>query len=181
VLCTLLRVEKPSLQTVIVKGDIIITAATKNTIMTRSKTRVEPAQFTRVPFPVKALKLLLHELQTNGEVSTLAAPTAPLGAEFDDEDSDWSDEEKVKDDRFSFLADVMGPGGLSFDEDDVLANNDDEDLQKDPISQIDLRAHVTSFIGESAAHDADGFGALVGQLNAEEMIVVQRILQGQRS
>jgi hypothetical protein len=45
----------------------------------------------------------------------------------------------VKDDRFSFLADVMGPGGLSFDEDDVLANNDDEDLQKDPVSQIDLR------------------------------------------
>jgi hypothetical protein len=54
-------------------------------------------------------------------------------------DSDWSDEEKVKDDRFAFLADVMAAGGLSFDEDDVLANNDDEDLQKDPVSQIDLR------------------------------------------
>jgi hypothetical protein len=58
-LCTLLRAERPSLQTVIVKGDIIITAATKNSksyflsfecqrvcltipaaIMTRSKTRV---------------------------------------------------------------------------------------------------------------------------------------------
>jgi hypothetical protein len=61
-------------------------------------------------------------------------------------DSDWSDEEKVKDDRFAYLADIMAAGGLSFDEDDVLANNDDEDLQKDPVSQIDLRvsAHMAS-------------------------------------
>ncbi|KAI9510750.1 ARM repeat-containing protein [Russula earlei] len=178
-LCTLLRAGRPSLQTVEVKGDIIITAATKDTIMTRSKTRVAPPQFTRVPFPVKALKLLLHELQTNGEVATLAAPTAPIDAESDDGDSDWSDEEKVKDDRVAFLSDVIGVGGVSFDEDDVLANNDDEDLQKDPVSQIDLRAHVTSFIRESAGRDADGFGALVGQLSAEEMIVVQRALQEQ--
>jgi len=178
-LCALLRAERPSLQAVVVKGDIIITATTNDTIMTRSKTKVEPPQFTRVQFPVKALKLLLHELQTNGEVATLAAPTAPLDTEDDDGDSDWSDEEKVKDDRFAFLADVMAAGGLSFDEDDVLANNDDEDLQKDPVSQIDLRAHVTAFIRESAARDADGFGTLVGQLSAEEMIVVQRALQEQ--
>lgn len=42
----------------------------------------------------------------------------------------------------------MAAGGLSFDEDDVLANNDDEDLQKDPVSQIDLRVstHMASQI-----------------------------------
>jgi hypothetical protein len=99
----------------------------------------EPPQFTRVPFPVKALKLLLHELQANGEAASIAAPTAPLDTGSDDGDSDWSDEEKVKDDRYSFLADVIGVGGVPFDEDEVLANNDDEDLQKDPVSQIDLR------------------------------------------
>ena len=98
-------------------------------------------------FPVKALKLLLHELQTNGEVASMAAPTAPLDTASDDGDSDWSDEEKVKDDRFAFLADVMGVGGgLPFDEDDVLANNDDEDLQKDLVSQIDLRVSCCSHV-----------------------------------
>lgn len=101
----------------------------------------EPPQFTRVPFPVKALKLLLHELQANGEAASIAAPTAPLDTGSDDGDSDWSDEEKVKDDRYSFLADVIGVGGVPFDEDDILANNDDEDLQKDPVLQIDL--HVS--------------------------------------
>ena len=35
---------------------------------------------------------------------------------------------------------MMGVGGPSFDEDDdLVASNDDEDLQKDPISLIDLR------------------------------------------
>ena len=99
----------------------------------------EPPQFTRVPFPVKALKLLLHELQANGEVASIAVPTAPLDAGSDDGDSDWSDEEKVRDDRYAFLADVLAGGGVLFDEDDVLANNDDEDLKNDPVSQIDLR------------------------------------------
>ena len=103
----------------------------------------EPPQFTRVPFPVKALKLLLHELQTNGEAASIAAPTAPLDAKSDDGDSDWSDEEKVKDDRYAFLADALGVGGVPFDEDEVLANNDDEDLQQDPVSQIDLRVSGT--------------------------------------
>lgn len=106
---------------------------------------VEPPQFTRVPFPVKALKLLLHELQTNGEVASITAPTAPLDTGSDDGDSDWSDEEKVKDDRYAFLADMIGVGGVPFDEDEVLANNDDEDLQKDPVSQIDLRVSGMKF------------------------------------
>ena len=42
------------------------------------------------------------------------------------------------------MADMIGVGGPSFDEeDDLLTSNDDEDLQKDPISLIDL--HVRSF------------------------------------
>jgi len=139
-----------------------------------------PPQFTRVPFPVKALKLLLHELEPSGEA---AAPSAPLDAQFDDGDSDWSDEERVKEERFSFLADIMGVGGPSFDEEDQLvgSTNDDEDLQKDPISLIDLRAHITSFLKESVARDADGFGVVAGQLGAEEMIVMQRALQQTQS
>jgi hypothetical protein len=102
-----------------------------------------------VPFPVKALKLLLHELQTNGEAASMAAPTAPLDTASDDGDSDWSDEEKVKDDRYALLADAIGVGGMPFDEDDVFGNNDDEDLQKDPVSQIDLRVSGSRIVGLS--------------------------------
>ncbi len=101
-----------------------------------------------------------------------------------------------------FLSDVLGIGGPSFDEDDdnLFASNDDEDLQKDPISQVDLRvrfhfhrnrcgygadrglqAHITAFIRESAGRDAEGFAVLVGQLGAEEMIVLQRALEQEQS
>jgi importin-9 len=68
-------------------------------------------------------------------------------------DSDWSDEEKVKDDRFSFLADMIGVGGPSFDDDDVIANNDDEDLRKDPVSQIDLRVSPSAPVFSLAVID----------------------------
>jgi hypothetical protein len=61
-LCGLLASERSSLRAVMVKDGIIITP-----------------QFTRVPFPVKALKLLLHELEPSGEASS-----APLDAQFDD-------------------------------------------------------------------------------------------------
>jgi hypothetical protein len=57
---------------------------------------------------------------------------------------DWSDEDKFRDDRFSYLAEVMDPGNLSFDEDDVFTNIDYEDLREDPASQIDLRVRVQS-------------------------------------
>jgi len=129
----------------------------------------EPPQFTRVSFPVKALKLLLHELQPNGEAASIAAPTARLDAESDDGNSDWSDEEKVKDDRYAFLADVIGGvGGVPFDEDEVLANNDDEDLQKDPVSQIDLRV-------SAASHLYLQWGMFVGQVSRILTIVLDLV------
>lgn len=42
-----------------------------------------PHEFTSITFPVKALKLLLHDLQTNGEAASMAAPD---GASVDSDD-----------------------------------------------------------------------------------------------
>jgi hypothetical protein len=39
---------------------------------------------------------------------------------------------------------MIGVGGPSFDEDDIITNNDDEDLRKDPVSHIDLRVSTSS-------------------------------------
>lgn len=33
---------------------------------------------------------------------------------------------------------MLGPRGAAFDDDDVPDDNDDEDLQHDPISQMDM-------------------------------------------
>jgi hypothetical protein len=36
------------------------------------------------------------------------------------------------------LSEMLGPKGVAFDNDEVLDDNDDEDLKKDPISQMDM-------------------------------------------
>lgn len=46
----------------------------------------------------------------------------------------------------AFLSDLIsGPGGLPFDNDDLLEAVDDEDLKNDPVSQMDMK------VGEGSA------------------------------
>jgi hypothetical protein len=67
------------LQEVIVRGDLVITEANRDStlrsklekpftdgaaIMTRSRTKSSPNQYTAAPFPLKALKIILKELQS---------------------------------------------------------------------------------------------------------------------
>lgn len=84
---------------------------------------------------MKALKLLLHDIQSGGESATI--PIAP-----DDDDKDWSDAESDDGGRgreFEYLSDLVGPKGLAFDNDDLLDTDDDEDLKDDPISQMNMQ------------------------------------------
>lgn len=66
-LCKLFTVPSDAIRRVVVKGDLIITDANRNKIMTRSRTRAQPNTYTEIPFPVKALKLLLKDLQAEGK------------------------------------------------------------------------------------------------------------------
>ncbi|KDQ62857.1 hypothetical protein JAAARDRAFT_146629 [Jaapia argillacea MUCL 33604] len=175
--------ERPSLQQLTVKGDIIVTPGPKNVIMTRSRTKTTPVQFTSVPFPVKALKLLLHDLHSGGESATLNTQGEDLDVDSDDGDEDWTEEEKLnqgfKQDEFAFLSEMIGPKGVPFDSDDILEDNDDDDLKNDPVSQMDMKAHLISFFKECASRNTNNFSDVVGQLNAEEMVVVRRIISEQ--
>lgn len=52
---------------------------------------VAPHEFTKIPFPVKALKLIVNDLHSNGESATMGTITAQagsVGAESDDGVSD---------------------------------------------------------------------------------------------
>lgn len=57
------------LASVMVKGDLIVT--TSDCIMTRSKARQNPDQYTLIPAPIKIIKILVEELSVHGEVSHL--------------------------------------------------------------------------------------------------------------
>ncbi|KAJ7823248.1 ARM repeat-containing protein [Mycena leptocephala] len=176
-LCQLFVSERPSLQNLMVKGDIIVKPEAQNVIMTRSRTKLSPHEFSSIPFPVKALKLLLHDVQSGGESATITAQGESYEVDSDDGDEDWAEEENVKpNDEFEFLSELIGPKGMAFDNDDVLEEEDDEDLQKDPVSTMDMQEHLLSFFRECAARNTSNFSAVVDQMSAEEMLVIRRVI-----
>lgn len=130
----LFTMPSPALQNVLVRGDLIINENNRNKIMTRSRTKATPNEYTQVPFPLKALKLLLKDVSAEGKGKSKGDE---LGIEDDDGDEDWDDDDPLASagpaDEFAFLSDWLddGPG-----END--AQDDDEDLKSDPLAQIDL-------------------------------------------
>ncbi|PAV22617.1 ARM repeat-containing [Pyrrhoderma noxium] len=178
-LCQLFVSERPGLQNLTVKGDLIVKPETRDVIITRSRAKQTPHEFTRISFPVKALKIIINDLRSNGESATMAAQGGVIDADSDDGDDDWEDEDSVNPlnkDEIAFLSDILGPKGTAFDEDDIPGDDDDEDLKNDPISQMDMTSHLISFMKESAARNTNNFSEIVGQTSAEEMLVIQRVL-----
>ncbi|KAF8832761.1 hypothetical protein HHX47_DHR1001493 [Lentinula edodes] len=138
-----------------------------------------PIEFTSVSFPVKAIKILLHEVQSGGEPATMGN-TQDFADDVDSDDGDdnWADAGDVtKDSEFEFLSELIGPKGMAFDNDDILDDSDDEDLKGDPISQIDMQGHLVSFLRECAARNTNHFSSVVDQLSAEETLVVRQIVE----
>ncbi|KAJ7292991.1 armadillo-type protein [Mycena rebaudengoi] len=179
-LCQLFVSERPSLQNLMVKGDIIVKPETQNVIMTRSRTKLSPHEFSSIPFPVKALKLLLHDVQSGGESATITAQGDAYEVDSDDGDEEWAEEEKLNpNDEFEFLSELIGPKGMAFDNDDLLEEDDDEDLQKDPVSTMDMQAHLLSFFRECATRNTSNFSGVVDQMTAEEMLVIRRVVGAQ--
>jgi len=75
--------ERPSLQQVTVRGDMIINDDNRNIIMTRSRTRTHPNEFKQISFQTRALKYMLNEIQ-NAEKAGAAGGEGDLGIEADD-------------------------------------------------------------------------------------------------
>ncbi|KAI5998077.1 armadillo-type protein [Pisolithus albus] len=169
---------RPSLQNLTVKGDIIVKPESRNVIMTRSKTRTTPHEFTSIPFPVKVLKLLVRELRSDGESATI--PGGGFEVDSDDGDDQWTEEEQqhqgFKEDEFAFLSDMLGPRGANFDNDDILYESDDEDLKNDPVSRINMKEHLIGFFKECAAANTNNFAANVDRLSTEEILVIHQVV-----
>ncbi|KPV76594.1 uncharacterized protein RHOBADRAFT_52581 [Rhodotorula graminis WP1] len=175
---------RETLQHVQVKGDLVVTEANANRIMTRSRARANPDQFQPIPFPAKVLKLLLHDAQTAAQSSQ--AKNAPDDAVSDDEDDEWADEGAEftagNERDLDFLSEMLSSGGLNRymqggddDEEDEL---DEQDLHDDPIWQLDLSAHLSGFFRHAYEADQTSFRQLAETfLNEEEKGVLSHVLQ----
>ena len=97
------------------------------------------------------------------------------------QDEEWTEEEQLhqgfKADEFAFLSEMLGPRGAAFDNDDALDQGDDEDLRSDPVSTMDMRAHLLGFFKECAARNTGNFAAVVEQLTPEEVVVMRKAVE----
>ncbi|GAA6011372.1 hypothetical protein JCM10207_008317 [Rhodosporidiobolus poonsookiae] len=177
--------SRASLQQVQVKGDLLLTAANKDKIMTRARARANPDQFPPIPFPAKALKLLLQDAQTAAKQGG-APKGVPDDAVSDDEDDEWADEgaefTSGNERELDFLSDMLAGGGLSrymnSSADEADDDMDEQDLQDDPIWQLDLTTHLTGFFRQAYESDLGSFRQLAETyLNDEEKTVLTHLLQ----
>ncbi|KAF8336339.1 ARM repeat-containing protein [Cantharellus anzutake] len=172
-LCDLFLAPNLRLKEIDVKGDIIIRPETRDVVMTRSRAKQIPTEYERTKFPVKALKLILHELQATETLTK--EETKPDNVESDDGDDEWADDEifeGIKDEELVFLSDVLD------EVEKPESAEDDEDLKDDPVSQLDMRAYLLSFIQQCASADPNTFALIARQLTENEANVVQRIIIG---
>ncbi|KZT44292.1 ARM repeat-containing protein [Sistotremastrum suecicum HHB10207 ss-3] len=176
-LCQLFASDRSSLKQVHVQGDMLIMPETKDVIVTRARAKKTPHKFASIPFPLKALKLILSELRSEGDGERVDGQGNPaVDLDSDDGDEDWADEETqyqgFKKDEFEFLSEMLGPGGANFDNDEDV--DEDEDLLNDPVSQMDIKGHLVSFLRECGARNVNDISQLTNELNAEEILILQR-------
>ncbi|KAI5813349.1 armadillo-type protein [Pyronema omphalodes] len=83
------NLQDPRLAQIIVPGDLVIPTSTR--IMTRSRAKQTPDQYTMIPVPVKIIKLLVQELGGSAEVNSTKFFNS-TAADFEDDDEEgWED------------------------------------------------------------------------------------------
>ncbi|WVQ84827.1 hypothetical protein IAT38_006984 [Cryptococcus sp. DSM 104549] len=160
------------LEGVVVKGDLVISEVNRNTIMTRSRTRTNPNQFTQIPFPLKALKLILKDVSS--EPTAGGKGKTDLEIDEDDGDDEWDDDDALGTgtaDEFQFLSSWLETGAHDSD-----AQDDDEDLKSDPLAQIDIGQHLTQVLRHGYSANDNGMHALIEGLTDEEKGILRGVL-----
>ncbi|KAJ9105109.1 hypothetical protein QFC20_004396 [Naganishia adeliensis] len=157
----LLVSQRPSLQNIIVKGDLIIDESNRDS----------PHQYEQIKFPVRALKYLLNQLR-NSEVADAENRLLHGDVEVasDDGDDGWDDDDPLGSGNdlrdMAFLSDLMGGGFGGFkDFEDDKSPNTDEDLADDPLMQMDMAQHITKVLQEAYVNNVNDIHSTIAGLS----------------
>ncbi|KAI1336579.1 armadillo-type protein [Xylariaceae sp. FL0016] len=149
----------------IVKGDLIM--PTSDRIMTRSRTKKNPDQFTTIPAPLKILKVLIEELLSASGAGGAANAAAAAAAAFADEENDddgWEDDPDAVDLNLgSTKQDLMG-----YLEASNLRNRDDE-----------TQEYLTKFFVDSARENVANFNHWYELLTDDEKAKLREVAHAQ--
>lgn len=148
-----------------VKGDMIM--PTSDRIMTRSRAKQNPDQFTIIPVPLKILKVLVDELASASGMQSAATAAAAAAAQFvDDDESDdgWEDEGDTVDLSLGTTkSDLMG-----YLESNNMRNRDDETQQ-----------YLAEFFVKAASENIANFNEWYGGFTDDEKAKLQSLAHGQ--
>ncbi|EJU02679.1 ARM repeat-containing protein [Dacryopinax primogenitus] len=176
-LCQLFLSARPEVLEAPCQGSLIVRPELEGVIITRSKSKTAPIEYTTIPFKVKAIKLILGDITSDTEPAPgVSVPNLKLDLEEEEDDEEWADEEtvfqdRVRDDEFGFLSEAWG-------DDDFPDDMDDEDLKEDPVSKMDMQAYLFAFLRDCARNNTNDFARIVDELNVEEQMTLQRAMQG---
>ncbi|KAL1868216.1 hypothetical protein VTK73DRAFT_3809 [Phialemonium thermophilum] len=156
-LSKLYSLNDPRLAQTMVKGDLIITNSDK--IMTRSRAKQNPDQYTIIPAMLKILKVLIEELLSASGVQTAANAAAAAASEFidaeeDDGDDGWEDEPG---DTLDLSLGGTKGDLMSYIEGSGIRQRDDE-----------TQAYLTEFFIRAARENIAGFQDWYNMLTEEE-------------
>ncbi|KAI0482484.1 armadillo-type protein [Xylariaceae sp. FL0804] len=151
-----------------VKGDMIMPESDR--IMTRSRAKQTPDQFTVIPAPLKVLKVLIEELLSASGATMSAADAAALAvSEFADENNDddgWEDDPDAIDLNLgSTKHDLMGVLEAS-----NMRHRDDETQQ-----------YLTDFFVTAARDNVANFSEWYNGLSDEEKSKLSQMASAQHS
>ncbi|KAI8057853.1 armadillo-type protein [Syncephalis plumigaleata] len=167
-----------------IKGDLMPT--TDGRIVTRSRSKSHPDQYTIVPAPVKIIKLLLADLQTDEAPSRTAMTGSRLESEdeeeYEDDEGEWEDIEEEMGPSFQFISDLLTSAG-----DDLRIGNDDEDdeeeegvdyeaRKKDPVYTMNIKEHVMGLFKSFAQSNPTVLTEMAQQLTPAEQSLLQSIV-----
>ncbi|BFZ58864.1 hypothetical protein PYCC9005_005930 [Savitreella phatthalungensis] len=165
-LASILATGHVSLNNVVVKGDLI--PDTSGRIMTRSRAKNTPDQFTQVSLPVKIVKLLVGELINEQEGNR----------------ADEDEEELVSDDEWdqTDVAKVIDEAQLDeaeLDRLDGAVGSDKTEDESDPLKDIVTKDYILTFLKQHASSLSQP--GIVEALNARERQVLASVIEGQLS
>ncbi|OTB06264.1 hypothetical protein M426DRAFT_319005 [Hypoxylon sp. CI-4A] len=163
-LSKLFGLNDPRVTQTLVKGDLII--PTSDRILTRSRSRQTPDQYTIIPAPLKILKVLIEELLSASGATGAANAAALAAAEFADENDDdgWEDDPDTLDLNLgSTKNDLMG-----YLDSSNMRRRDDETQQ-----------YLTEFFLSAARDNVAEFGEWYNQLTEDEKAKLNEISPSQ--
>ncbi|KAI9761028.1 MAG: hypothetical protein M4579_001291 [Chaenotheca gracillima] len=164
-----------------VKGDLIVPES--DLIMTRSKAKKNPDQFTLIPFPLKVIKILIDELSSasglqRGFPSTASPGMFPGAAGDNDNADDFDDGDDDDGEDWEDLDDSTGLDlGSTTMKKALMAWADAESgpgAGKERVPDDETQAFLVSFFKDVAQRGTGGFQGWYDALSAEEKSKLER-------